>query len=53
MLEAGFYGFDTISAVPVEVFNGGELIIGADGQPGAYDNYLPIYQNLVDAETPL
>jgi len=50
--RAGFYGFDTISAVPVEVFNGGELIIGADGQPGAYDNYLPIYQNLVGAETP-
>ena len=50
--RAGFYGWDTIKAVPFEVFNGGALLIGAGSEEEAYNNYVPIYQDVVDNETP-
>ena len=50
--RAGFYGWDTINAVPFEVFNGGELLIGANSEDYAYNNYVPMYQNVVGDYTP-
>ena len=40
--RAGFYGWDTINAVPFEVFNGGELLVGASSEDYAYNNYVPM-----------
>ena len=47
-----FYGWDSIYAIPIEVFNGVGLIVGATSEEWAYDNYVPIYQSLVDTDTP-
>ena len=46
------YGWNnTITGVPFEVFNGTELIVGADSAT-AYNNYLNIYENLIGANAP-
>ena len=50
--RASYYGWDTINAVPIEAFNGLEVITGANSQLEAYNGYVPVYQSIVDQATP-
>ena len=50
--RASYYGWDTINAVPIEAFNGLEVITGANSQLEAYNGYVPVYQSVVDQATP-
>ena len=50
--RANYYGWDSINAVPIEAFNGLEVITGANSELEAYNGYVPIYQSLVDQATP-
>lgn len=51
--RGGLYGWnDTITGVPFEVFNGSEVIVGANSEQSAYNNYTSIYQNIVGIDTP-
>ena len=50
--RADFYGWDSINAVPIEVFNGAEVIVGASSEESAYNNYVTVYDYLVGADTP-
>ena len=50
--RADFYGWDSINAVPIEVFNGAEVIVGASSEESAYNNYVTVYEYLVGADTP-
>ena len=40
------YGWETINAVPIEVFNGVEIEVGANSEEEAYNNYISIYEDL-------
>tara|TARA_B110000881_G_C18544725_1_gene500533 strand:+ start:175 stop:1353 length:1179 start_codon:yes stop_codon:yes gene_type:complete len=50
------YGWETINAVPIEVFNGVEIEVGANSEEEAYNNYISIYEDLapsyLENETP-
>ena len=50
------YGWETINAIPIEVFNGVEIEVGANSEEEAYNNYISIYEDLapsyLENETP-
>ena len=50
--RADYYGWDTLMAIPFEVFNGAELVLGATSEDSAYNSYVPIYQSLVGTASP-
>ena len=50
--RGNMYGWDDISAIPIEVFNGTQVLDGANSGDWAYNTYVPIYQDLVDSYSP-
>ena len=50
--RANLYGWDDINSIPIEVFNGTEVLVGADPGDWAYTTYTPIYYDLVGSYSP-
>lgn len=50
--RGNLYGWDDISAIPIEVFNGTQILSGANSGDWAYNTYVPIYQDLVGSYSP-
>jgi len=50
--RANLYGWDDINSIPIEVFNGTEVLVGADPGDWAYTTYTPIYYEQVGSYSP-